>query len=354
MLIQCPECFFERELNPEKVPPSAHMATCPRCNKRFKFRDVPQTPAPEDQPETESAVQTEQGQQDEATSEEQAAAEIARQERLRLPTEQDGDDPLPPKAVVVPKTVVPAAGERAEARDTQRRPDANREGADTPKEPYTEPYGQDGQDGQQKQGDIPWELPQYYGVFGSLYHTILRVLFAAPRFYAELPYSQSSLVRPAIFYVLIGTVQSMVERMWFVSRLEALSAMGDANAQAGLAALSQNMSFGVLLVSMPFILLLQWLVYAGLFNLMVHLVQPDRANFEISLRIVAYSAAPAVVSIIPWAGSFTAVLWFAVCCFMGVKYALGLSWSRTALAVLPLYVLSFALGMHLVKMLLAG
>lgn len=350
MLIQCPECFFERELNPEKIPPSAHMATCPRCNKRFKFRDVPQIPAHEEQPETETAEQTEQGQQDEAINEEQAAAEVARQERLRLPTEQEGDDPLPPRAVVVPKTAATDAGERAEARGAQAKQDANREQADSP----NEPYGQDGQDRQQKQGDIPWELPQYYGIFGSLYHTILRVLFAAPRFYAELPYSQSSLVRPAIFYVLIGTVQAMVERMWFVSRLEALSAMGDANAQAGLAALSQNMSFGVLLVSMPFILLLQWLVYAGLFNLMVHLVQPDRANFEISLRIVAYSAAPAVVSIVPWAGSFTAVLWFAVCCFMGVKYALGLSWSRTALAVLPLYVLSFALGMHLVKMLLAG
>lgn len=350
MLIQCPECFFERELNPEKIPPSAHMATCPRCNKRFKFRDVPQTPAHEEQPEAETAAQAEQGQQDQATIEEQAAAEVARQERLRLPTEQEGDDPLPPRAMVVPKTTAPPTAEQPEARSEPRRPDADREQADSP----NEFYGQDGQDGQQKQGDIPWELPQYYGIFGSLYHTILRVLFAAPRFYAELPYSQSSLVRPAIFYVLVGTVQSMVERMWFVSRLEALSAMGDANAQAGLAALSQNMSFGVLLVSMPFILLLQWLVYAGLFNLMVHLVQPDRANFEISLRIVAYSAAPAVVSIIPWAGSFTAVLWFAVCCFMGVKYALGLSWSRTALAVLPLYVLSFALGMHLVKMLLAG
>ena len=353
MIIQCPECFFERELNPEKIPPSAHMATCPRCNKRFKFRDVPQTPVHEEQLAADPFAQTEQSQQDQATSEEQAAAEVVRQERLRLPTEQDGDDPLPPRAVVVPKTTATDAGER-EARGAQAKPDANREAGDTPREPYREPYGQNDQDRQQKQGDIPWELPQYYGIFGSLYHTILRVLFAAPRFYAELPYSQSSLVRPAIFYVLIGTVQAMVERMWFVSRLEALSAMGDANAQAGLAALSQNMSFGVLLVSMPFILLLQWLVYAGLFNLMVHLVQPDRANFEISLRIVAYSAAPAVVSVVPWAGSFTAVLWFAVCCFMGVKYALGLSWSRTALAVLPLYVLSFALGMHLVKMLLTG
>lgn len=346
MRIQCPECQFERELNPDKIPASAQMATCPRCGHRFKFREA-QVFSDADSVEGahESSLSTQASSQSDESAISSYPAE-AQERESRLPTEKEGDDPLPPDALVVPQKTQSSAQEAHKSRL-----------AAEPEQPLRSASASQEEQGEARnvaKADIPWELPEHYGLIDSMYQTILRVLFAAPRFFAELPRARGTLIRPAIFFILIGTVQAMMERMWVVSRLQALSEMGDANAQAGLAALSHNMSVGVLLVSMPFLLLLQWLIYAGLFNLMVRLVEPEKANFEVVLRIVAYSAAPGIISIIPWVGSYTASLWFMVSCFMGVRYALGLSWSRTAMALVPLFMLAFVLGMHAVKLLMSG
>ena len=40
MNIICPQCGFGRAVNEEKLPPKAVMATCPKCQHRFKFREV--------------------------------------------------------------------------------------------------------------------------------------------------------------------------------------------------------------------------------------------------------------------------------------------------------------------------
>ncbi len=71
MLIRCPECLFERNVNVAQIPPTAQLATCPKCRCRFRFREhvldgdevresvaessrtlhAPQTPAPQNLPE---------------------------------------------------------------------------------------------------------------------------------------------------------------------------------------------------------------------------------------------------------------------------------------------------------------
>jgi hypothetical protein len=41
MNITCPKCGFGRTVSAEKLPPKAVMATCPKCQLRFKFREIP-------------------------------------------------------------------------------------------------------------------------------------------------------------------------------------------------------------------------------------------------------------------------------------------------------------------------
>ena len=42
-------------------------------------------------------------------------------------------------------------------------------------------------------------------------------------------------------------------------------------------------------------------------------------------------------------------VWFGVSCFIGCKYAMRLPWSRTGLALGPLYLIAFAIGLQLVR-----
>ena len=81
MLIRCPECRFERQIDENAIPANAAMATCPHCQYRFRFRNPDGTPVVDETPAAAPAQQT---------------APAGRP----LPPDLDGDDPLPPGAMV--------------------------------------------------------------------------------------------------------------------------------------------------------------------------------------------------------------------------------------------------------------
>ena len=70
-------------------------------------------------------------------------------------------------------------------------------------------------------------------------------------------------------------------------------------------------------------------------------------------HFIAYSAAPTVVCIVPLVGPLVGSIWFGVCCFIGCKYSMRLPWSRTGLALGPLYLIAFAIGMQLIRQFLS-
>ncbi len=52
MIIRCPHCEYARTVSATKIPPSAEVATCPKCKSRFRFRTLepdekPAPPPPE-------------------------------------------------------------------------------------------------------------------------------------------------------------------------------------------------------------------------------------------------------------------------------------------------------------------
>ncbi|MFQ8735079.1 MAG: zinc-ribbon domain-containing protein [Bilophila wadsworthia] len=81
MLIRCPECRFERQIDENAIPANAAMATCPHCHDRLRFRNPDGTPVVDATPAAAPAPQT---------------APAGRP----LPPDLDGDDPLPPGAMV--------------------------------------------------------------------------------------------------------------------------------------------------------------------------------------------------------------------------------------------------------------
>lgn len=191
MLIRCPECRFERQIDENAIPANAAMATCPHCQYRFRFRNPDGTPVVDETPAAAPAPQT---------------APAGRP----LPPDLDGDDPLPPGAMVpripgdhdasAPTPEVPEAEPQRASRPPRKtlRKSAPTSGTISRRNATGKARGKGGiaaamhVDGT----DVPWEEPKRYNLFMALYQTILRVMFNAPRFFAALPATNGKLTRP--------------------------------------------------------------------------------------------------------------------------------------------------------------
>ncbi len=363
MLIRCPECSFERQIDEKTIPANAVLATCPRCKCRFRFRNADGTPvvAENAAPETPASETPVSGTPSPAPVQTPPAAS----------SEAEGDDPLPPGAVI---PHLPEMEDSPSAREPERQVDRPAE-APAPadrKRPVasgeeTEQKGGSllqvfrkashklsGQESFENEVGVPWEQPRRYNPLMGLYQTILQVMFNAPRFFAGLPASFEGLARPLAFYVIVGLFHTLVDRMWYLSSLEAAApTISDPKVQELIGDVAQSFSLPMTIILTPGILAIQLFFFSSIFYLMLRLVQPDHAQFRTIFRVIAYSAAPTIVCIIPVVGSLVGSVWFAMCCFVGCKYAMRLPWSRTALALGPLYLVAIAIGMQLFRQMVA-
>ncbi len=202
--------------------------------------------------------------------------------------------------------------------------------------------------------EVPWENLDRVGFFPGLYQTILRVMLAAPRFFSGVR-SSGSLKRPVAFYLLIGIFQALTERLWYLMSMRAFGGfIEDPQLHAWMGSVTHDMSLPMTLLISPFTLLLQLAVLSVLYHVMIRLVEPRAADLPTTVRVISYSAAPTVLSIVPLVGPVVGSLWFVVCTFVGVKYAHRLPWSRTALAIGPLLGLGFALTVQLLRMFMSS
>lgn len=265
MLIRCPECRFERQIDENAIPANAAMATCPHCQYRFRFRNPDGTPVADETPAAAPAPQT---------------APAGRP----LPPDLDGDDPLPPGAMV-PR--IP--GDHDASAPTPEVPEAEpQKGQPAPPQNVAEKRSdfwnnfQKKRDGESKgKGgiaaamhvdgtDVPWEEPKRYNLFMALYQTILRVMFNAPRFFAALPATNGKLTRPLVFYLILGMFQTLVERMWYLMSIQASGpSITDPKLQEVLGDVAQSMSLPLTILLTPGILAIQLCFFASVFYLML-------------------------------------------------------------------------------------
>lgn len=322
MLIRCPECQLEREINLDVIPSGAVLATCPRCKKKFRFRDAV---VDAESPPTSDAGHAPQ---DSTKNIEEDDNEFAEPVRLAPPPSSSKNSE--------------AAASKLQEADSRRAESASQR-AETTRPDSTENASQDA-----AWLDVPWERPDRYGHLMGLYQTIVRVLFNAPKFFSSLPRCRGSIMRPLLFYVLLGLFQVVIKLLWFRS---IDPSMTDPQVQELLS--SADMSLAMTFIVSPGILAMQLFLYAALFFLMLRLVQPEAVTFPVVLRVVAYSAAPLVVCAVPVIGPMVAMVWFAISCFMGCRFALNLPWHKVALALVPLYLIGFAITMQFVQHLLS-
>lgn len=345
MLISCPKCHFKRHVEEKQIPESATLATCPKCQNKFRFRD----------PETgkfiaEICLETEQAEHLENTQ--AAENQDAPAERLEIKENTDQRaESLPEETPAEKETPaedpVPLNEENL-ARKKQKEENPLQE----PEYPaYTEKKNERYV---MMTDDVPWEHPERYGFFRSFFRTIVRVMFSGKEFFSTI-HSQVSSLRPASFYAIIGLVQALIGYLSSPSMVNFIKNSNiDPQHQVLMENLFSGQSLTMLIITTPFIMILQLLIYASFVYLAIRITNPEKADFPLTLRIIAYASAPMILCIVPYLGGFIGLVWFIYNIFIGVKYALRLTWQRTFLALAPIFILWFFIAFNQAMVILSA
>lgn len=345
MLISCPKCHFKRHVDEKQIPESATLATCPKCQNKFRFRD----------PETgkfiaEICLETEQAEHLENT---QAAEhqETPAEPELELKKNADNGE------------AEQAAEETAKETPAEDPVPLNEENLTHKKQkeenPLQEPEYQAYTEKKTERyvmmtDDVPWEHPERYGFFRSFFRTIVRVMFSGREFFSTI-HSQVSSLRPASFYAIIGLIQALIG---YLSSPGMVNFIKNSNIDPQHQVLMENLFSGqsltMLIITTPFIMILQLLIYASFVYLAIRITNPEKADFPLTLRIIAYASAPMILCIVPYLGGLIGLVWFIYNIFIGVKYALRLTWQRTFLALAPIFILWFFIAFNQAMVILSA
>lgn len=318
MQITCPECNFSRTIDVSKVPPTAQMATCPRCNTRFKFRDLEgSNPNPADL-ESMRAHSQPNPEQDDSASEDfthQNANPNGEHSPARKsePHTQPGD---------IWDRIASLGEEWEEAKQNRASQAAEPEG------------------GQMRGGPVPFEDMEHYGIFGGFAHTLVRVLFHGKRFFAALP-GRGELAKPFLFFLITNIIQMFASLFWLKvigGGQDPSPAMEQFNA-----AISQINLLQFLLI-IPFNAIVILFLFTALYTMALRLAGAKNLSLRKNMRIISYSSAALVLAIIPFFGIFMSVFWMILSLYQGFFCGYGLSRGKALAVTIPVYFLLILLA----------
>ncbi|WP_319583824.1 YIP1 family protein [uncultured Pseudodesulfovibrio sp.] len=403
MQIICPECRFTREVDESKIPARSQVATCPKCQTKFKFRDLPDEDFLIDEPETpsEPAPRTEakaepavrntaeprmkhrappvigSGLRKNDSSRPEQADEPKDKAFPGLPDEEDNGDGLWQRL----HTMTPPEKPRAAGDDRYEEPedapydehygdaDDQRHNAYQDQEPvpgWTGEFNEDFPDPMQSDfaaGDDSEEAPMQvpppfeqldrYGFFHGLFLTLKLVLISPRLFFSVMPVG-NGLSKPLTFAILVSMIQTVVQYAWGIV---GLTPGMDVTAQ-GLQAVPYDATNGLFeLLLTPAIVALSLFAISGFYHLILSVLKSSNKGFEGSFRAVAYAYAPMMTGIIPmFTANFMAgwmlfnAIWGLVLTAIGLKYIHKASYTK----IVAVLLIPFLLGMIAAVMMMRG
>ncbi|GHU96675.1 hypothetical protein AGMMS49974_11490 [Deltaproteobacteria bacterium] len=332
MKITCPHCDFSRDVLAKQLPARSVIATCPACSCRFRFSP------------------------DKGVIETLSDTKIPAREQPAQPDTLGKDDPLPPDAIV-PKSggfskdgndVLPTLNEAKEEDTRLTASRAYRREASGFKGRVPTQTTDDDDDDAPSADDNPWETaPRENGWLTAFYQTVMRIMFASPRFFNALRPEEKSM-RALVFYLIICVLQIVVERFWGDLLLKFMTpgTTADPQLEKLLTMLAPQASLSTTLLIRTGVLVLQLYFFTSLIHLAYHFLAPDKANFSLVFQVIAYSAAPSLLCIVPLLGSLAGLVWCIACVTTGCRSALRLTWGQTLTGFAPAILVSLFLLMQ--------
>jgi len=308
MRILCPMCGFAREMDEDKVPARAQMATCPKCAHKFRFRVVDDL--------------------------EPGAAPLS----APAPLKPSGDSPagvtgsFPAGQDLSASQPDPMARQRAAAGEAWKRLQAPQ--PQSPESGDTAPPMQEAQapapsaseawpaDGAPKStgSPVPFEDLPRHGFFPGLWGTIRQVLTGPSAFFRAMPVA-GGMAKPLVFHLLLAEFMILCQYLWGLSGIGAaaqylgnpdLMDMGLGMAQAAPV---------LLFIIYPLLLVLRLMLMTGVIHLLLLLLRSGQSGPEATFRVLCYAASPLLLGLIPGFGPLIGGAWSIGLTIVGLKYA---------------------------------
>lgn len=299
MQIRCPVCDYTREVNLAKIPPTAEFASCPKCRHRFRFRAV------------------------DLDAVEQSAAPRPNPDHADV---WDAVDSLHDRW----------AGNE-DSHDRHADPDAP-DGRE-----YHEEDNERGSSFSHGDGAIPWENPRHLGYWASFLRTTLWALMQPADFFAALT-KRPALLPALAYYLLFGTAQYVLNIIWTyalgsIMRDNLVEKIGEEAYTRLIGSIIEQALLSPAMLSVPFQLAIQLVITSAVVHFLVRIANPAEADFALSFKVVAYASAGMALVAIPVIGVLLGPLGFFTLLLIGCRSAFRMTWARTLIVLLPLFML---------------
>ncbi len=283
MNITCPNCGFSREINESALSPKAVSATCPKCQHRFKFRELL----------SEAPIQKPINQPESNVREPEQVPNISLQ-HAEPPKEEDLWDEL--EAL------------------------------------HSEPEEQ-----QEAEEPIIPELPKWERATGgypiALVQTIMDLFSNPRRFFKSMPVG-TGYIKPLLFFLIIVEVVAIAQSIWQLLGIMPPSMMTEN--------LGHNVQAALALILYPLQITFFLFLDTGINHLCLKLLKADGKGFEGTFRAAAYSAAPMLLMIVPYIGFPMSMIGVTIYKFLGLRHIHDADAKRIVAAMALPLVLAFA------------
>ncbi len=321
MIIICPNCSFEREINVDKIPSTATVATCPKCQTKFTFREAVNSEVEADSNVKQSLIEDNSLEKKEFLStEEKPNTEKSAEENITK--SEDLSESISSEA----KTDKEKTEEELEEEKIKQAHAVYREQMKKIKELEDQGYTI------QVMTMVPWEEPgKEKNILTKLFQTIIRVLFSSPAFFATM-FRPLTISKAVLFYIILGLIQ-YVARMLSFRYTNANIEVADPVIKELVTFMLEPSTFALGFFIAPFILILQLLILSGILHMIVKLVEPKSADFSLITRMYAYASAPGILTVIPILGDFVAIPWVIFNVLIACRFTLNMTIPKVILTL---------------------
>lgn len=332
MIIRCPHCDFSRTVDENKIPASARTATCPKCHHKFRFRNSGDATG-DDAAEAGRPY-------NQAFSEEQAPAAGPDHAQDSLPGAHGESFGEPAnQAVSAPESgedIWDRVASLGESWLDDDDPGSAVEDSAT--------GGQHRGNAPEALGGAPWEHIRELGLLKAFARTVLQSALRPRRFFSGLG-SPRLLGLALVFYIVVTALQTYLFQAWM--QLFPASALGlDIPPDYALYDSTQPLH---IMLAAPVVWAIFLFMVSAVSAVAMRLLGGSRVSPAAVMRVMAYSASPMLLGVLPLIGVILGQVWAMVLFLLGCKHAFRLNLFVAMTVILPVY-----LCLAVLKIILSG
>ncbi len=181
----------------------------------------------------------------------------------------------------------------------------------------------------EKRSATPWERRLELGLWKGIKQTIKSVLFSPKHMFSSMPV-KDGWREPLAFGLLVGSISSMCAFFWefLIAHSGFLRPFGSFSNS-----LSSPIIFLIFIFLSPLLVSISIFISSLIIHFLLLLVRAGNNRFEATLRVMAYSQATRIWSILPFIGSLIGWVWRSIVQIVGLKEAHETSYLRIIVAL---------------------